>query len=247
MQPNKLFNKLKINKGLMLNENKLTHKAALNMWLITKEEKYFNKAYTQMHKGVFRHVHRIVRDNDVASDIVSDTFCSLFQNINQYDPSRGTFLTWVYNIAQNAAYAWINHEKKQEEIRKETCNALYSIRGIFAVDGFDDSELKEEYLEFLETTNIDGEVILGKLHQRIIYEIQQLSDVYRDCVYDREIRGLTYNTIAKRRNIKLNTVKSKIRLGREIIMHKIINYIKELGIDPESLSFIIPGIMKSLL
>lgn len=229
----------------MLNEKSLK-KSALELWLNTKDEKYFNEVYAQIHKGLYRHVYRIVRDEDIAHDIVSDTFCSILQNISQYDSSRGAFSTWVYNIAQNAAYAWLNLEKRQEKIRQECLPQLYSVKGIFATDSQDDKQIKEEYIESLEKYDIDSEVILGKIHQKVVFEIQQLSDIYRDCVYDREIRGLSYQIIAQRRNLKINTVKSKIRLGREIVMHEVINYIKELGIDPESLSVIIPGIRKNL-
>ena len=230
----------------MLNETTLMKKSALELWLNTKDEKYFNEVYTQIHKGLFRHINRIVRDEDVANDIISDTFCSILQNINQYDSSRGAFSTWVYNIAQNAAYAWLNHEKKQEKLRCECAPFLYSINGFFAIDTPEDQSIKDEYIEALEISDIDSEILIGKIHQRVIFEIQQLSDVYRDCVYDREIRGLSYQVIAHRRNIKINTVKSKIRLGREIVMHEVINYMKQLGIDPESLSVIIPGIRKTL-
>lgn len=230
----------------MLNETSLTKKSALELWLNTKDEKYFNEVYTQIHKGLFRHINRIVRDEDVANDIISDTFCSILQNVSQYDPSRGAFSTWVYNIAQNAAYAWLNHEKKQEKIRVECMPFLYSVKGIFASDYQEDQAFKEEYIESLENYDMDSEVLLGKVHQRVIFEIQRLSDVYRDCVYDREIRGLSYQVIAQRRNLKINTVKSKIRLGREIVMHEVITYVKEIGVDPESLSVIIPGMRKTL-
>lgn len=230
----------------MINETPLTKKSSLELWLNTKDERHFNEVYAQIHKGLYRHIYKIVRDEDIANDIVSDTFCSILQNINQYDPSRGAFSTWAYNIAQNAAYAWLNFEKKQQKIRRESAPFLYSTKGIFTTDSTEDREKKEEYIQSLENLDIDSEVLLGKVHQRVIFEIQQLSDVYRDCVYDREIRGLSYQVIAQRRNLKINTVKSKIRLGREIVMHEVINYIKELGIDPESLTVIIPGMRKIL-
>lgn len=230
----------------MLNGTILTKRNSVELWLHTKDEKYFNQVYAQIQKGLFRHVQKIVRDEDVAHDIVSDTFCSVLQNVSQYNPSRGAFTTWVYNIAKNAAYAWLNHGKKQAKLRVEYMPLLYSVKGIFASDYQEDQNFKEEYIESLENSDIDSEVLLGKVHQRVIFEIQRLSDVYRDCVYDREIRGLSYQAIAQRRNIKINTVKSKIRLGREIVMHEVINYVKEIGIDLESLSIITPGMRKTL-
>jgi RNA polymerase sigma-70 factor (ECF subfamily) len=229
-----------------MQDGKNPQKNSLELWLTTKDERYFNDVYTQTHKGVFRHVYRIVKDEDIANDIVSDTFCSILQNIGQYDPSRGAFSTWVYNIAQNAAYAWINHEKKQTKLRQDCIPFLYSVKGIFATDDKENQESQGEYIESSDKTDSETEILLGKIHQRIVFEIQQLSDIYRDCVYDREIRGLSYNMIAERRDLKINTVKSKIRLGREIVMHEVIEYFKSIGIDPESLSVIFPSIRKTL-
>jgi RNA polymerase sigma factor (sigma-70 family) len=229
-----------------MHNDKNDKKNALNLWLNTKDERYFNEVYAQTHKGLFRHVFRIVRDEDIANDIVSDTFCSILQNISQYDPARGAFSTWVYNIAQNAAYAWINHEKKQTKLRQDCAPFLYSVKGIFVSDEQQDSDPKVEYIESVGKTDPETEALLGKIHQRIVFEIQQLGDVHRDCVYDREIRGLSYNTIAQRRNLKINTVKSKIRLGREIVMYKVIEYFKSIGIDQETLALIFPDIRKTL-
>ena len=97
----------------MLNGKILTKRNSVELWLRTKDEKYFNQVYAQFQKGLFRHVQKIVKDEDVAHDIVSDTFCSVLHNVSQYNPSRGAFTTWVYNISKNAAYAWINNERKQ--------------------------------------------------------------------------------------------------------------------------------------
>ena len=74
------------------------------------------------------------------------------------------------------------------------------------------------------------------MHQRALQEIMTMSDTYRDFPYDREIRKLTYEDIANKQGIKMNTVKSKIRLGREIIKSKLIDYGNSIGIHPDSLS-----------
>lgn len=212
---------------------------SLELWLDTKDDKYFKGVYSQYYNGLFRHVHRIVRDEDIAHDIVSETFCSIIQNIGQYDSERGAFSTWVYNIAQNAAYAWLNQEKKQDKIREGSGGTVYSIRGIEATD---DDIISDELAD--ESLDVELEPLLGVLHQRIIYEIQGLSDVYRDCVYDREVRGLSYGVIARRRDLKINTVKSKIRLGRDIVLRRVVDYMKTMGIDPESLVIIFPDIRR---
>jgi RNA polymerase sigma factor (sigma-70 family) len=213
---------------------------SLELWLSTNDDTYFKDVYSQYYNGLFRYVHRIVRDEDIAHDIVSDTFCSVLQNKSQYDSQRGAFSTWLYNIAQNAAFAWLNQEKKQDKIREGSSNHIYHIRGIDTIEGED--EVSEELAN--ESFDVELEPLLGILHQRIIYEIQGLSDVYRDCVYDREVRGLSYDVISRRRNLNINTVKSKIRLGRDIILRNIVSYMKEIGIEPQSLMIVFPDIRR---
>jgi DNA-directed RNA polymerase specialized sigma24 family protein len=60
-------------------------------------------------------------------------------------------------------------------------------------------------------------------------------------MFDREIRGLSYNEIAIKHNLLINTVKSKIRLGREIVKFQLIEYAESIGISSESLNAIFPS------
>lgn len=215
-------------------------KTIVQLWIDTKDERYFRQLHDKLYKGMFHHICKYVRNEDVAKDILSDTFCSIVLNISQYDPARGAFSTWAYNIAKNAAIHWLNQEKRQEELRHQGSQKLYKVSGTQAFDTQqDEKEPQAGYIDQPmegDKNGLNKEELFSKLHQKAIQEIMNLSDVYRQCMYEREILGLSYDEISSRNSLKINTVKSKIRLGREIVKHKILEHIQSLGLDPDCMS-----------
>ena len=215
---------------------------AVKLWIETKNDVYFTQIYNAYRNLLINYVKRIVHDDDVAKDIIQDTFVSVVRNIHQYNPIRGKFSTWIYNIAKNSAFAHLNVEKKQDTIRDNGSKFLYNVSGLQTSEKSQDDEPKEQYIDnSVPSETKDDEDMFKNIMQITLQEIANLTDKYRDFVYDREIRGLSYEEIAIRYDTKLNTVKSKIRIGREIIAEKVFSYLKESGIDPESL----PNVVKN--
>lgn len=217
-------------------------KSVVQLYIDTKDDRYFKVLYDRLYKGLYHHIFKFVKDDDVTRDVLSDTFCSILQNFSQYDPARGAFSTWAYNIAKNAALHWIHQENRQETLRQQGSSKLYTVSGILAVDSQpEDLEPQSGYIdshvdESNNSKNSSKEELFVTLHQRAVQEIMNLSDVYRQCMYEREILGLPYDEIAERNSLKINTVKSKIRLGREIVKFKILEYLESIGIDPDSMA-----------
>ena len=215
---------------------------AVKLWIETKNDVYFTQIYNAYRNLLINYVKRIVHDDDVAKDIIQDTFVSVVRNIHQYNPIRGKFSTWIYNIAKNSAFAHLNVEKKQDTIRDNGSKFLYNVSGLQTSEKLQDDEPKEQFIDnSVPSETKDDEDMFKNIMQITLQEIANLTDKYRDFVYDREIRGLSYEEIAIRYDTKLNTVKSKIRIGREIIAEKVFSYLKESGIDPESL----PNVVKN--
>lgn len=218
--------------------SKSTAYEAVTLWIETGDDRYFTIIYNSYRDNLFRYIKKIVHDDDIAHDITQDVFISVLKNIHQYDPIRGMFSTWIYNIAKNSALAYTKFEKKQFALRDNVAHSLYVKQNTSNEDG----EFSEVLLE-KQSTGSDNvseiNVLFKSIVQITIQEIMNLSDNYRDFMFDREIRNLSYEEISTRYAVKLNTVKSKIRIGREIVMHKTLHHIKELGIDVESLQSII--------
>lgn len=209
----------------------------VDLWIKSGDDKYFTQIYSKMYKGLYGHIFKFVRDEDTAMDILSDTFIVIISKKQQYDPERGHFTTWAYNIAKNSALAYLNLEKKQEENRTNGSQFIYNLVGNSASNfHLEDNKEEKESVYTNADYHEEDENIMSLLHQRAILEIMSMSDTYRPFLYDREIRNLSYQEISTKHNIKMNTVKSKIRLGREIIKLKLVEYGKSIGIQSETLS-----------
>lgn len=210
---------------------------AVDLWIKSGDDKYFTQIYSKMYKGLYGHIFKYVRDEDTTMDILSETFMLIINKKQQYDPERGHFTTWAYNIAKNTALAYLQHEKKQEENRTNGSQFIYNLVGSSASNFHpEDGEGQHDYVYANEKYDEDDENLMIIFHQKAIQEIMSMSDTYRSFLYDREIRNLSYEEISLKHGIKMNTVKSKIRLGREIIKSKLVDYGKSIGIQPESLS-----------
>ena len=209
---------------------------AVKIWIESGDDKDFGIIYKKMYRGLYGHVFKFVKDDDTTMDILSETFISILKNKHQYDPNRGHFTTWAYNIAKNSALAYIGNEKKQSDSRAQGSEYLYNLVGNSASD-YENEEIdsNQDYTNSNQKYDEEDEKTFHLLHQRAVQEIMNMNDTYREFLYDREIRKLSYEEISQKHDIKMNTVKSKIRLGREIIRHNLVKWAIAKGINPESL------------
>lgn len=81
----------------------------------TKSSKYWSKlaasavgdeaALTELYGHFFPRVYQYLlgktKDSSLADDLVSDTFLRMYEHLEQFDPQKGAFSTWLFRIAQN--------------------------------------------------------------------------------------------------------------------------------------------------
>ncbi|MHA7943776.1 RNA polymerase sigma factor [Formosa sp. 3Alg 14/1] len=68
-----------------------------------KDEKAFEALYTMYSKNIHGVIYNIVRDQDIAEEIMQDVFIKAWHKAESYAPEKGRFFTWLLNIARNAA------------------------------------------------------------------------------------------------------------------------------------------------
>ena len=56
--------------------------------------------YSQSMHGV---IYNIVRDNEIAEEVMQDVFIKAWEKADSYNSSKGRFFTWLLNISRNAA------------------------------------------------------------------------------------------------------------------------------------------------
>lgn len=62
-------------------------------------------ALTELYEYYFPRVYQYLlgktKDSSLADELVSETFIRMYQHLEQFDPAKGAFSTWLFRIAQN--------------------------------------------------------------------------------------------------------------------------------------------------
>ena len=68
-----------------------------------KDVSAFETLYNMYSNSMFGVVNNIVRDNNIAQEVMQDVFIKAWHNADSYSSNKGRFFTWILNIARNAA------------------------------------------------------------------------------------------------------------------------------------------------
>jgi RNA polymerase sigma factor (sigma-70 family) len=180
-------------------------------FLMTSQEKDFKSLYDRIKPGLLNHCKSILIDEEVAQDAVSKTFEKIWVKVAQYDPSRGNFSTWAYNIARNESLLIKKNSKKFTPLVYESIE----------LDGRDHDE-------FIPLSDITPEDIFAEpeweinnqeggfddLYDTVLEKMKQLPAIYKDILMDRELHKMKYQDIADKYGMKKRAVATRIRRAR---------------------------------
>ena len=80
---------------LLHNEEELLKRLKLH------EEQAYRFLYDHYSKALFVVIKQIIPQQEIAEDLLQETFVKIWQNIHTYDGSRGRLYTWMLSIARN--------------------------------------------------------------------------------------------------------------------------------------------------
>ncbi len=74
----------------------------------------FEAQYNQYFKPVYAYILARVRNAAAAEDISANTWQKCYENLDSYDPAKGTFSQWLFTIARNETNMywrlfWVTH------------------------------------------------------------------------------------------------------------------------------------------
>lgn len=75
------------------------------------------RLYEKYSGALYGVILRMCKEQDLAQEILQDTFIKVWQQIASYDPEKGRFYTWAYRIARNTTLNALR--KKQDLIQNE--------------------------------------------------------------------------------------------------------------------------------
>lgn len=152
-----------------------------------KEEKAFETLYKMYKDSIHGVIYNIVRDHDIAEEVMQDVFIKAWNNASSYSANKGRFFTWILNIARNAAI-----DKTRSKAFKNSRKNL-------------DAEFFVDILETHESLNDQTDAIgIKNLVQRLEKKCIEIIEL----LY---FKGFTQKETSESLDIPIGTVKTRNR------------------------------------
>ena len=147
----------------------------------------FEALLVEYEKPVFNAAFRMLNNRDDARDVTQTVFLKVYQNFDQFDPSR-RFFSWIYRITLNEAINWLGKENRLEPLLYETA---------------DEGKGPAEELESARVSaSVQG-------------ALMTISTDYRTVVILKHFLGCSYVEISETLEIPEKTVKSRLYTARQ--------------------------------
>ncbi len=165
-------------------------------------EAAFNLLVDRYQSKVFTTIFLIVKDQDVAEDLLQDVFVKVLHTFNsdKYN-EEGKFHPWVMRIAHNMAIDHFRKAKRYPTILLEDgSNLLNSLS--FAEDSSEEQRIKEETLVWVRNL------------------IDELPEAQREVVIMRHYLDMSFQEIADQTGVSINTALGRMRYALNHIRKK---------------------------
>lgn len=144
--------------------------------------------YQRYSAGVYQLGRRRLNDERAAEEVVQDVFLRVWYHAKRWDPARGSVDAWIFVIARHVVYDYLRQVKSRPDLSRFD----YAINEIADPD--------DDIREFLDVESMNAMLSSLSREQALVVRL-----IYVD--------GLSTTAVAKRLNIPVGTVKSRMRLA----------------------------------
>lgn len=134
-------------------------------------------------------IYRVVQHQELAEDILQETFIKIWHSFTSFDPEKGRLFTWMVNIARNLSIDKI----RSKDFRNNSKNQ--------------DLENTVNSIDEQRNTAINPEILGVK---DLVDKLKPDQKTILDLIY---FRGYTHVEAADELGIPLGTVKTRLRMG----------------------------------
>jgi len=154
--------------------------------LSSQDRKGISILYDNYSDALYGVIHRIVLIDEIAEDVLQETFIKIWNNFDKYDATKGRLFTWIVNIARNLS---IDKVRSKEFINSGKNQALEN--HVFDIGN--------------ETENFNPDHIGVR---NLVKNLSPEQQLMVDLAY---FKGYTQAEISEEFNIPLGTVKTRLR------------------------------------
>ncbi|MEK0441999.1 MAG: hypothetical protein RL403_977 [Bacteroidota bacterium] len=165
-------------------------------------EAAFNLLVDRYHSKVFTTIFLIVKDQDVAEDLLQDVFVKVLHTLSsdKYN-EEGKFQPWVMRIAHNLAIDHFRKAKRYPTILLEDGSNVFNSLN-FAEDSSEEQRIKEETLAYVRNL------------------IDELPEAQKEVVIMRHYLDMSFQEIAEQTGVSINTALGRMRYALNHIRKK---------------------------
>lgn len=204
---------------------KKTYKELALEFKRTKSDRSFTELYKKIKPGLLSYVNNIIKDPELADDIVSTTLTTVYLKIDQYNDDY-QITTWAYRIAYNECIGQIRARNRNVSMN------VFSDKGVDTTDG-DSMSIGSNFLisyehDFnTESELLEKERVLSEQLRLTTDAIKDLPPLYKPYMVERFLNGKSYNDIYEKMSsvengVTLQTVKNRIFRGRKILQQQLL-------------------------
>ena len=194
-----------------------TYRELAENFLETRSESDYNQLYKRVQPGLRNYIRKMVKNGDVAEDLLSNVLVKMWTKIDQYDP-KWQITTWLYKIAFNESLAYIKERNQKSSLDNlREFGVQVSDNGSIA----DVTSLLHDYHQKTEEDFIEEDNEIMEQYGNALQAIADLKPMYKEIMEDRLIKNMKYEDIAQKHKVNLQTVKNRIRRGKMLIAEKI--------------------------
>ncbi len=168
---------------------------ALLKQIVRREPDALARLYDRYSPRALGLAFRILRDHDLAEQVIQDAFWKVWQHAAEYEPARGSFSTWLFTIVRNLSIDQLRRRRDEPSLDDEDhAPALEAQLGSVDVSETVNHQLRSE---------------------EIRAALRALPEAQRRVLEMAYLEGLTRREIAEQLGEPLGTIHTRARLGLE--------------------------------
>ncbi len=152
-----------------------------------RDTKALDYLYDHYSAALYGSIARIVKNEDLASEVLQDVFLKIWERMSSYDASKGRLFTWMINVARNQA---IDKTRSREVIKSRKTDDLDLL--VHRVDRAASGEIQTDAIGLQDV-------------------LRQLTPDQQFVVEYLYLKGYTHTELAEEFDIPLGTVKTRLR------------------------------------
>lgn len=151
-----------------------------------RNEKAISLLYEHYGDTLYGVAHKVVRNDELAQDVLQESFVKIWKKSDSYDASKAKLFTWLFRITRNTAIDKLRsvNTKTDKEIQMDVSD-VYNL----GVDS-----IRPEFMDVSEN--------LGKIEDKYQIVLEALF-----------FQGMTQQEASDELDIPLGTIKSRLKIG----------------------------------